>query len=144
MNDSPLNIEDPKLAAEIDEAVDTFVGMGLTQDRDEIRKTIAEALINGEEVSLNLRGGVKTLRRHAKIGVCAYCKKHPIFKTEGDGTGICQKCLHRKMTVQPIKAQDSPGRNDPCPCGSGKKFKRCCIRGESDQCEDSSSSCSTG
>ncbi|MGL4448019.1 MAG: SEC-C metal-binding domain-containing protein, partial [Shewanella sp.] len=20
-----------------------------------------------------------------------------------------------------------PGRNDPCPCGSGKKFKRCCM-----------------
>ena len=20
------------------------------------------------------------------------------------------------------------GRNDPCPCGSGKKFKRCCLR----------------
>ena len=20
-----------------------------------------------------------------------------------------------------------PGRNDPCPCGSGKKHKRCCI-----------------
>jgi len=19
-----------------------------------------------------------------------------------------------------------PGRNDPCPCGSGKKFKKCC------------------
>ena len=19
-----------------------------------------------------------------------------------------------------------PGRNDPCPCGSGKKFKQCC------------------
>jgi SEC-C motif-containing protein len=25
-------------------------------------------------------------------------------------------------TFQPWK----PGRNDPCPCGSGKKFKRCC------------------
>lgn len=22
---------------------------------------------------------------------------------------------------------DKPGRNDPCPCGSGKKFKSCCI-----------------
>lgn len=22
---------------------------------------------------------------------------------------------------------DKPGRNDPCPCGSGKKFKQCCI-----------------
>jgi len=20
------------------------------------------------------------------------------------------------------------GRNDPCPCGSGKKFKKCCMR----------------
>ena len=24
----------------------------------------------------------------------------------------------------------SPGRNDPCPCGSGKKFKHCCLRVE--------------
>ena len=24
--------------------------------------------------------------------------------------------------------QKKPGRNDPCPCGSGKKFKRCCGR----------------
>lgn len=22
---------------------------------------------------------------------------------------------------------DKIGRNDPCPCGSGKKFKQCCI-----------------
>jgi preprotein translocase subunit SecA len=21
-----------------------------------------------------------------------------------------------------------PGRNDPCPCGSGKKYKKCCGR----------------
>jgi preprotein translocase subunit SecA len=23
------------------------------------------------------------------------------------------------------RAADAPGRNDPCPCGSGKKYKRC-------------------
>jgi uncharacterized protein YecA (UPF0149 family) len=28
--------------------------------------------------------------------------------------------------VEPIKADDTPGRNDPCPCGSGKKYKKCC------------------
>ncbi len=27
--------------------------------------------------------------------------------------------------VEPIRKPDSPGRNDPCPCGSGKKFKKC-------------------
>jgi uncharacterized protein YecA (UPF0149 family) len=24
------------------------------------------------------------------------------------------------------KAGDKVGRNDPCPCGSGKKYKKCC------------------
>ena len=24
------------------------------------------------------------------------------------------------------RAQDKPGRNQPCPCGSGKKYKQCC------------------
>ena len=28
---------------------------------------------------------------------------------------------------QPIR-RSKIGRNDPCPCGSGKKFKKCCIR----------------
>jgi preprotein translocase subunit SecA len=29
---------------------------------------------------------------------------------------------------QPIVKPDEPGRNDPCPCGSGKKYKKCCGR----------------
>lgn len=28
----------------------------------------------------------------------------------------------------PIKSLPKPGRNDPCPCGSGKKFKKCCMK----------------
>jgi preprotein translocase subunit SecA len=28
--------------------------------------------------------------------------------------------------VKPVKSAKSAGRNDPCPCGSGKKFKKCC------------------
>ncbi len=28
--------------------------------------------------------------------------------------------------VRPAQAAPKIGRNDPCPCGSGKKFKRCC------------------
>jgi len=28
----------------------------------------------------------------------------------------------------PIRAEPKPGRNDPCPCGSGKKYKKCCGR----------------
>ena len=32
----------------------------------------------------------------------------------------------KKKKPQPIRAQPSVGRNEPCPCGSGKKYKKCC------------------
>ena len=28
--------------------------------------------------------------------------------------------------VEPVRKATEPGRNDPCPCGSGKKYKKCC------------------
>ena len=30
-----------------------------------------------------------------------------------------------RQPVQPVRAEKLPGRNDPCPCGSGLKFKNC-------------------
>ncbi|SNR92422.1 SEC-C motif-containing protein [Humidesulfovibrio mexicanus] len=32
----------------------------------------------------------------------------------------------RMRTHDPITRGPKTGRNDPCPCGSGKKFKKCC------------------
>ncbi len=40
----------------------------------------------------------------------------PTFESHGDGT----------ETKQPVKKGVKVGRNEPCPCGSGKKFKKCC------------------
>ena len=31
-----------------------------------------------------------------------------------------------KQVQQPIRAEQKVGRNEPCPCGSGKKYKKCC------------------
>jgi hypothetical protein len=35
------------------------------------------------------------------------------------------RCL-RTLRRKPRRVEAAPGRNDPCPCGSGKKHKRCC------------------
>lgn len=43
--------------------------------------------------------------------------------TSGDGTDTANKTV-RKTAKQKV------GRNDPCPCGSGKKYKKCCGRDE--------------
>ncbi len=34
----------------------------------------------------------------------------------------------QKPVQQPVKKAAKIGRNDPCPCGSGKKYKKCCGR----------------
>ena len=39
---------------------------------------------------------------------------------EGDETNV-----QKKPKVQQIVADDKVGRNDVCPCGSGKKYKNC-------------------
>jgi uncharacterized protein YchJ len=37
-----------------------------------------------------------------------------------------EQMLQNTKPVDPIEANPEPGRNDPCPCGSGKKYKKCC------------------
>jgi uncharacterized protein len=36
--------------------------------------------------------------------------------------------LPANLTGMPHRAAPRPGRNDPCPCGSGRKYKQCCGR----------------
>ena len=33
----------------------------------------------------------------------------------------------KSQVTDPIVKEEEPGRNDPCPCGSGKKYKKCCL-----------------
>ncbi|WP_202963229.1 SEC-C metal-binding domain-containing protein [Geomicrobium sp. JCM 19037] len=32
-----------------------------------------------------------------------------------------------RNNVVPFKPGQKVGRNEPCPCGSGKKYKKCCM-----------------
>lgn len=43
-------------------------------------------------------------------------------------TMLSQYDLANDLLLKPQK----PGRNDPCPCGSGKKYKKCCGRSKKD------------
>jgi uncharacterized protein len=37
------------------------------------------------------------------------------------------EAVRQAMTSREPSRAENVGRNDPCPCGSGKKFKRCCL-----------------
>ncbi|MCQ2228618.1 MAG: preprotein translocase subunit SecA [Bacteroidales bacterium] len=40
-----------------------------------------------------------------------------------------QNAGQQNRVTEPIRAEKRVGRNDPCPCGSGKKYKQCCGKG---------------
>ncbi len=50
----------------------------------------------------------------------------PIESREGNGSPRGKKEEPRPVTV--VNESPKVGRNDPCPCGSGKKYKQCCGR----------------
>lgn len=35
--------------------------------------------------------------------------------------------LNQRVRQRPIVKDNKIGRNDPCPCASGKKYKNCCL-----------------
>ena len=43
----------------------------------------------------------------------------------GDLLSQAHSDTQEKSKPQPVKVEKKVGRNDPCPCGSGKKFKHC-------------------
>jgi preprotein translocase subunit SecA len=34
--------------------------------------------------------------------------------------------VEEQAKAKPVRTGPKVGRNDPCPCGSGKKYKQCC------------------
>jgi hypothetical protein len=49
----------------------------------------------------------------------------PLFSPEATLKRI-DSYYHYFLFDRPVRAKEHPGRNQPCSCGSGKKYKRCC------------------
>ena len=74
----------------------------------------------------------------------AYLEAHPILEEEEERimellpgeereafrkiSSIYKEMQSEKKNVTLRRAAPKVGRNDPCPCGSGKKYKHCCGR----------------
>ena len=49
-----------------------------------------------------------------------------LFACEDDGIDVDNIEAPTDEPKQPVVKETKVGRNDPCPCGSGKKYKNCC------------------
>ena len=65
-----------------------------------------------------------TLRHESSTGMGLQANREPDGAPEGKRAAMPQR-QEPAVKQQPIHVGDKVGRNDPCPCGSGKKYKNC-------------------
>ncbi len=100
-------------------------------DHKGTRQWAENSLWEGLEI-LDTRGGqpedgegqVEFIARYREKGLSKQYHELANFKKENDtwyfteGTAVARKPI--------VRTEPKVGRNDPCPCGSGKKYKKCC------------------
>ncbi|MBQ7416371.1 MAG: preprotein translocase subunit SecA [Oscillospiraceae bacterium] len=52
-------------------------------------------------------------------------KRERVAKETGTGAAV-----NAQVKKQPVRKDKKVGPNDPCPCGSGKKYKKCCMQND--------------
>lgn len=98
-------------------------------DRAEAQQFIDGATWQGLEVLSKVDGGpddqtgqVEYVFRYTFGGQASACHELSTF-VRRDGAWVYHDCITPKP--EPARVEQI-GRNDPCPCGSGKKYKKCC------------------
>ena len=84
------------------------------------KRAAAKAAAAAHQVTLNNGEENKPMPSAVQVAL----KREQVAKptqTSSDGTDTANKTVRNNKKV---------GRNDPCPCGSGKKYKKCCGRDE--------------
>jgi preprotein translocase subunit SecA len=89
------------------------------------------ASVNKDLVSFLFRGGiavqqepdeVREAKPQPKTDMRKMRTSKPELVTEGGGLPDDMRELQK---ATPVRVEQKIGRNDPCPCGSGKKYKNC-------------------
>ena len=91
----------------------------LVEYKNEGFRLFEQMLKSVDENVVNRFFKVRVVRRQSPMRVPVQTKKEEAKKMTDDRPGKVSK-------QQTVRKSKKVGRNDPCPCGSGKKYKKCC------------------
>lgn len=103
-------------------------------------KTIFAGFLDGINSSLNTKIDLDAITEETSVNLEVDFEKlfFNMLKAEADylfSIPAWDDVLSEEKRIEIVKefkrsktvhAEKKPGRNDPCPCGSGKKYKKCC------------------
>ena len=127
-----LKTVDSKWMEHIDAMDELKKGIGLRSygQHDPVSEYRVEGFNMFDEMIANIQE--ETTKLLIMANLAKPVKREAVAKETGTSGGG-----DNSVKRQPIRrAADKVGRNDPCPCGSGKKYKKCCGRTSADKDEE--------
>lgn len=84
------------------------------------------ATVNKKIVSILAKGHIP-ISDPSEVREAAERKRTDMSRMQTGRSGIESRgtANEQQQKVQPVRTEKKVGRNDPCPCGSGKKYKNC-------------------
>lgn len=134
-----LKVVDQKWMDHIDNMEELKNGIGLRAygQKDPVVQYRIEGTDMFDEMNENIRLDVVKILSHVeKVGNVVRTSNVKVTNEGFDESAISlvegKLSQSDKNHVQQTIVNDGPkvGRNDPCPCGSGKKYKNCCVRNQ--------------
>ncbi len=91
---------------------------------DRINKEVIGVLMKGQ-IPIQDSSEVKRGQAPRRMDLSALEASKSEYGSSYSGGGNGQQQQQQQQRVQPVRVEKKVGRNDPCPCGSGKKYKNC-------------------
>jgi len=88
-----------------------------------VNKDVVSTLMKGH-IPIQDPDQVKEAQRRRQVDMSRYRTSKSDFSqysSTGGGSGP-----EKNQKIDPVRVEKKVGRNDPCPCGSGRKYKVCC------------------
>ena len=129
----PIILINPKILEQWDEVPYyegclSYPGNGIHTERYETVEVKTEQvdgswIFSGVETNENAKGTWESDKKKNDKELRlleAICVQHEIDHLNG-------LTIHSRKVNTTIRVEKKPGRNEPCICGSGKKYKKCCL-----------------
>ena len=86
---------------------------------DKNNRSVVSTLLKAQ-IHFNDPSNVRQAQAPKRLDMSKYKTQKSEYNQQGGGDSE-----KKEGKIQPVRVEKKVGRNDPCPCGSGKKYKHC-------------------
>ena len=102
-----------------------FEEMMIDTNKETLKRIFRTDLSTIGQRSMDVKQRTKNLKTKSNVNILPKIAQQASQQISPTQTANSNLQRSQKIPSQPITVDKKVGRNEPCPCGSGKKYKKC-------------------